>query len=341
MKNDFQFNSLFIHEFCPGKGQNTVIRPEIVYHYTGADAFLNIISGQSVRFSDIRYMNDKSETMFCIKRIIEFIEDPNKKYPAFRDAVNALLQENSYDMIKNLSISSDNIKFRNFPGLNFMKERHFIFCTSKDADSLNMWNYYASNGTYTGYNLGLSVPQFLKTFDVGSEHNQDAFVVYYGNVLYEKEQQFSAIEELATTIEASATRYPKLYSVSKAAVTIRVYIESRGAFFKDSHFKSENEYRFLFSIAEKRIPHKQEDAKKYYGIYNQALCEGFCVKRGLIVPFMKVSIPENAISRITMAPMVETEIAKNSVKELLSLYGFKTPNNTEVSVYKSKIPIRF
>jgi len=56
---------------------------------------------------------------------------------------------------------------------------------------------------------------------------------------------------------------------------------------------------------------------------------------------MKVIIPSDAIGRITMAPMMETEIAKSSIKELLATYQFKTENNNEIPVHKSKIPIRY
>ncbi len=338
MPDQFRFNSTFIHEFRPGNWENSG-ESETVYHYTSAEAFLNIIKGDAVRFSDIRYMNDTSETKVCVKRMIEFIEEKGEIYPHFRDAVNELLKSNDYSMIKDLS--ANEIKYTEFIGLRFTKQRNFIFCTSKDADSLNMWNYYASNGAYTGYNIGLSVPAFLKTFDVENISAQDGFIVFYGNVLYEKKQHFAAIEEIAQTIEKSAMEYPSIYHISKAATVIRTYIELRGVFFKDGRFKSENEYRFLFSIADKRIPHSEKDAQKYTGLYNKRLCEDFCVKQGLIVPFMKVSIPKNAIRRITMAPMTETEIAKSSIKELLNTMGFKNANGQDIPIFKSKIPIRF
>ena len=163
------------------------------------------------------------------------------------------------------------------------KQRNFIFCTSNDSDSLNMWNYYASNGKYTGYNIGFSVPKFLKTFDVDHDGTVDSFIIYYGNVLYKKKLQFEAIEELAKAVESFITKKPDKQSVQRAAISVRSYIELRGPFFKDESFRSENEFRFLFSIAEKRIPHNEDEAKKYFGQYNQRLKEGFCVKNGLVL----------------------------------------------------------
>lgn len=337
--NDFPpFNSMFIHEFSPGKDIK-LDKSTIVYHYTSPNAFLSILQGNAVRFSDIRYMNDKSESVFFVKRLIEFCEENAKTYPFFTEAVNALLKGNDYAKIKSLEISK--VLYSDFPGLKMEKQRNFIFCTCNDADSLNMWNYYASNGTYSGYNIGFSVQKFLKAFDVDELAVADAFIVYYGNVLYKKKLQFEAIQELANNIERFLTFNNNFQNVFRAAIIVRNYIQLKGPFFKDDSFKSENEFRFLFSIAESRIPHNKSEAEKYRGKYNKSLCEDFTVKNGLIVPFMCVSIPDNSISRITISPMTEFEIAKESIKEVLSVSKMKSTADKEIPVYKSTIPIRF
>ena len=338
MNSELNFNSRFIQEFTPDSMAGAT-ESTIVYHYTSPEAFLSIVQGKSVRFSDLRYMNDKSESFFFVKRILKFCDENKEKYQHFIDVVNELLKENDYNKIKRLEIQD--IRYKDFLGLRMEKQRNFIFCTSNDSDSLNMWNYYASNGKYTGYNIGFSVPKFLKTFDVDHDGTVDSFIIYYGNVLYKKKLQFEAIEELAKAVESFITKKPDKQSVQRAAISVRSYIELRGPFFKDESFRSENEFRFLFSIAEKRIPHNEDEAKKYFGQYNQRLKEGFCVKNGLVVPFMQVAIPEYSISRITMAPMTEYEIAKSSIKELLNVKGLRGTNDTEIPIFKSKIPIRF
>lgn len=338
MNSEPAFKSIFINEFRPGNSTEQ-IDDKIVYHYTSANAFLSILREESIRFSDIRYMNDRSETVFCAKRLIEFVTEYKENYPFFRDAVNELLSENAYDQILKLNVNK--IIYKEFSGFKIPRQRTFIFCTSEDADSLNMWNYYASNGMYTGYNIGLSVKDFLKTFDVEETQEVNGFIVFYGHVLYTKKKQFNAIEELAQTIENFSSYGKTEQHKMRAAIAIRQYIELRGPFFKDNSFKSENEYRFLISIAEKRIPHNNNEAQKYFGQYNKKLCEGFCERRGLIVPYMQVAIPENSINRITMSPMMEYEIAKSSIKELLKIKGIQSIKKTEVPIHKSRIPIRF
>lgn len=157
----------------------------------------------------------------------------------------------------------------------------------------------------------------------------------------QKKRQFEAIEELAQRTEKILRKDHSPQSISQQAVSIRSYIQQQGQFYKDDSFKSENEYRFLISISERRIAHSEEDAKKFFGSNNKVLYEDFCAKRGLIVPYMNVRIPLNAFARITLAPMTEFEIAKNSVKEFLRVHGAKDAFEREVSVCKSRIPIRY
>lgn len=338
METNQTIKSPFIREFRPGD-QVDLSDNTYVYHYTSAEAFLSIIQNASIRFSDVRYMNDKSEAIYIVKCLIEFAEQKKNEYPLFCEALNALLKENNYDAIKKLAV--DGVQYVEFPGLKFGKQRNFIFCTSTEADSLNMWNYYASGGKYSGYNIGLSIHNFLKSFDTVSEKILDAFIVYHGKVLYREKEQNNAIEELAKQIEQPISYDGTIQATQRRATFLRRFIETQGLFFKDNSFSSENEYRFLLSIDEKRIPHNEEEAKKYNGEYNKQICEGFYVRNGVIVPYLKVSIPPNSVSRITMSPMTEFEIARSSINELLEIKQIRGTNDAKVRVYKSQIPIRF
>lgn len=330
-----KFNSSFIQEFHPGKTTSEDISKLSVFHYTSPDALLSIINGRFLRFSDIRYMNDRSELIFFVKRLVEFVEKNADIYSYFNDAVNLLLKKHKFTELKDLDIAEIDYNAAT-PRL-----RSFIFCTCTDSDSLNMWNYYASNGTYTGYSIGFSVKDFLKTFDVDDPKELDAFNVYYGKVIYEEKKQFEAIKELAESIENYHKRYEKQFSLESAATVIRLYIDTRGPFFKSDRFKSEKEFRFLVSISDRRIARSEEEAKKYFGKNNKTMVEGFFARNGLIVPYLQVSIPTNAITRLTISPMTEFLIAKSSLKELLEQKGFKTNSGQEIPVFRSKIPIRF
>ena len=186
-ENNFQFKSGFIQKFSPEDQSGDHISLN-AYHYTSPEAFLSIIQNHSIRFTDIRYMNDRAEGIYFVKLLLDFVEKNRGNYPHFEEVINQLLKGNDLEKI----------------------------------------------------------------------------------------------QTLATT---------------------------------------EIQY---------------EDPQKYVGVHNQKLLEGFCTKHGLIVPFLNVSFSKEAIQRITIAPMVEYEIAKKSIRELLECQQIKN-----VQIRKSTIPIRF
>ena len=67
--------------------------------------------------------------------------------------------------------------------------------------------------------------------------------------------------------------------------------------------------------------------------------EGFCCKQGLIVPYLQMALPEQSIDDVTVAPIMEYELAKRGVQELL--HAAQVADEDGVAVYRSNIPIRF
>lgn len=338
--NSFGFNSPFIKEFRSNNIWSNERSIKTVYHYTSPEAFLSILSEKSIRFSDVRYMNDKSETIYVVKVILDFLHENRKYYPEFNEVVNNLIEEEDFEAIRALEIT--NIRYKHIPKLQYIPNRHFLFCMSKSQDSLNMWNYYVSNGIYRGYNIGFEPHKLLKTFDVDNFNTADAFMVYYGPVIYNKNDQLKEISSLADTVTkyVKSTFHDSENNYKYATISLKQYIDSYGLFFKNTSFRSEEEYRIVISIANELIPHDIKVAQKYYGENNKKMCEGFYTKNGFIVPFLNVTLPPDAISRVTISPITEANIAKESVKELLDIGNFRY-NNKRVSIYHSKIPIRF
>jgi|GEM_PF-357210 hypothetical protein len=343
MKNSnerFTYNSFAIQSFSSGQLYYNKGEKDITYHYTSPDAFLSIVQNHTIRFTDIRYLNDRSEGIYFVKLLLDFIDKNKNKYPYFEEAVNRLLKENDLNKIKNLEITS--IKYNDIPRMPYKPERVFVFCTCTEADSLNMWNYYVNNGSYQGYNIGFRISELLKAFDTPSENQADTFIVHYGKVLYTEKEHFTEIQHLAESMERNITFNSSISNVVEeqdilfAQMKLRSYIDSHGAFYKHPKFESEKEFRIIIEIADERIPRTEENAKKYFGEYNQKMVEGFCTKRGLVIPFLTVTFPEKAIYRVTVAPMIEYDIAKNSVRELLSISKIEG-----VRIDKSTVPIRF
>ena len=326
---EFQFNCKSIKKFFDDSERNTLT----AYHYTSPTAFHAIIKDGFVRFSDIRYMNDKSETVYAVKVILEYLNEHPGEYLFVREALDLLIGQNNYSDILELRVT--NLPFNDIPKFKYMETRNFLFCMSTEKDSLNMWNYYVQNGRYEGFNIGFNLSELIRTFDTSSEKELEGFSVYYGKVLYKKDKQYEVVKEILERIEKM-----KNHGINPilpfAAMTLRNEIESKGLFIKHPEFSSEHEYRIVVHIAEERIPHTEEDAKKYFGENNKLIVEDFCVKNGLIVPFLKVKIPSASITKVTISPIAEFELASKSAAEFLRIKGFN-----KADVVPSKIPIRF
>ena len=198
-----------------------------------------------------------------------------------------------------------------------------------------MWNYYVKNGHYEGFNIGFDLHELIKTFDNASEQAMDCFLVYYGKVIYQREKQFEVVKKIIEKIDVMKN-YPVGSPIQFAALILRNDIESKGLFIKHPEFSSEREYRIVIHIADQRIPHSLEEAQKYFGENNKQIVEDFCVKNGMIVPFLKIKVPENSISKVTISPISEFDLASKSAEEFLHIKGFK-----RAEVVPSKIPIRF
>lgn len=151
--DNISYNSKFIKSFSFTDITNEDSVDGLVYHYTSPEAFLSIITSGKVRFTDVRYLNDKSETIFFAKKLIEFVEKNGNMYPSFVEIVKYLLPEHHWDDIKNLRV--EKIPYNEDTIFSFKSDRAFVFCASKNSDALNMWNYYVKNGLYQGYNLGI------------------------------------------------------------------------------------------------------------------------------------------------------------------------------------------
>lgn len=327
--SEFKFNTKAIKRISRNNEKNALS----AYHYTSPNAFLSIVKDGFIRFSDIDYMNDKSETIYAVKVLLDFLDKHPEEYLFTRDVLGTLISKQSYTDIKNLTITT--VTFNDFAGFAKQKNRSFLFCMSTKRDSLNMWNYYVQNGHYEGYALGLKLQDFLKTFDTPSELEMDAFSVYHGKVLYKEEAQFEAMGRIVEAIEKMKNAGIKpIYPF--AAIMLRNKLESEGLFIKHPEFASEQEYRIVIHIADDRIPHNAQEAAKYFGKNNKYMWEDFCIKNGLVVPFLKVKIPTASLSKVLVSPILEYTLAEKGVSELLGINGF-----TETTVEQSKIPIRY
>lgn len=332
---EFDFNSSKIRSFKAKEAYTQHNRSTVRYHYTSATALLAILDAKnnengSVRFTDSRYMNDRSEHFFFIKRLFEFMIEHRRIYPYCQEVINnLLLQKHNEKDYLSLKVSElEEIEMNNFV---YTKSRHFLFCLSKDSDSLHMWNYYLHNGNYQGYNIGIKIYNFLKNFDYEDNRDLDPVRFYCGNILYKKKEQDKEIETLCKTIEELDKKTE--YSLQFAMAQLWSYIECYGLFYKDESFSDENEYRIVLQFEE---PLAGVSVAEYFKNSNSDIKYSFFERNGVLVPCLSVPLAKAAVEQITMAPILESHIASESVKEFL-----ESNNYTDVTVKQSDIPIRY
>ena len=334
----FSFKSKNIHSFQLNEAQAQHDRTAIRYHYTSASALMSILKTDnegcgSIRFTDARYMNDRSEYMFFIKRLLEYMEEGKKTFPHCQEVINHLLLKNhTVDEYKSLHVFE--VEDVEYGAFSFIKKRHFLFCLSKENDSLHMWNYYLRNGYYQGYNIGIKVYDFLSHFDYDSNEKHAPIMFFCGNVLYNKKKQEEEIEDLCGTIEDVMNRTSdNSFSLQIGMIYLWTYIESFGLFYKDEAFSDEQEYRIVIryeeGFTEKPITSFFQDS--YKGIEYE-----YFERNGIIVPCLKVPLIKNAVKQITMAPKFEKSIVSVALEDFLSFNGYQ-----DVKVVQSSIPIRY
>ena len=329
----FNYQSSFVFNY---RKDGIIHSPEdkIVYHYTSPDGFLGILSGQSLRFTDISYMNDRSEGVYFVKVLLDYLAKNENRFPLCEDVINNLLDKNSFDDIRRLNITK--IKYNPKWNNKHKPVRSFVFCTCSDADSLNMWNYYVKNGSYQGYNIGIRVESFLEYIGRMLPNN-DSTSVYYGRVLYNLKKQEEEIEQLLITMEDDmdeSSRNDTAY-MDGMMWYLKRYIELYGVFYKHPKFEGEKEYRFVIEAEEKdgyRLPFDPKEVNNE----GKSIKEDFCVKNGIIAPYLTVPFGRDTISRVYISPMTEFDIAKRSIKELAYKKNYRV-----FAIHQSKIPIRY
>ena len=325
------FNSKFISSFKATEEKFTKKQSLIRYHYTSAGALKSILSGSpKLRFTDVRYMNDHSEMVYCVKCILEYLSENKYKYPFCQEVVNELLLK-KHSAQEYIDLSVSRVEFEDIVVVPFAPSREFIFCMSESNNSLQMWNYYVHNGKYEGYNIGFDIYKFLKSFDSEKTNVVDPIIFKYGKVLYKKSNQDKEIANVVDFVEQGNQKKDDNALAVKAGY-LKYYIETYGLFFKHEVFNNEKEYRIVLSIAEHNL-HSKRDYYINDNLKNMKL--NFYERNGVFVPYMEVPINKDAIKEIYISPTIEKDIAKQSLEEFLYINGY------DAGVKVSDIPIRF
>lgn len=158
---------------------------KLVYHYCDNYKMANILSGKTLRMSDITKSNDYEEVKMFFPGILDAIEDEYRKdeFPlqymdrTNRDALGKLL-EWEYDILR--------YEFDRGGVTNF------VVCFCEEGDVLSQWRGYADNGK--GCSLGFSVKEL-----------EDYCNTYKGILRFEQ-VDYKTVKEINVTIVEEALK---------------------------------------------------------------------------------------------------------------------------------------
>lgn len=294
------------------------------YHYTSPEGLLGILRNRQIFFTDCQFLNDYRERLGI-----------NKELDLFWNQNKGIYEQDFYNLMSNIRISEYEDLYYDINGKNELS-RYFVMSTSKNSDSLSMWKYYAKNGAYYGYNIGLFVP----ALDDEWIDEEIEVVIENGEVIYSSDEKQSRILKGMNNIYKFWLEYEKCNEINlKIARDFKEWISYISVFFKDESFASEEEYRFVV-IAPKNKLNKlfYKDGQANIKMYD------FRIVNGVAVPYLKIPICSCnseefwGIDSIGISPTQHHDQMANGIIQLTNSLGYELPS---FIIRKSNIPLRY
>ena len=278
-----------------------------IYHYTKPEKLLNILSGETIRFSNVLYLNDKEEVAYSYKLIVKLAdEEPNLNADLFNKIKNHF--DNKY---KNIVDGNNDLT---------NKLEYFTTSFSSESDNLTLWNNYAKGLNYTGYNIGFNKKKLIK------EMTDKNYLPIYGSVIYDRDKQVKIIKSIfkkwntmfEKASQSKKTNKVKLFDILFELIDVLNIVS---IFFKNPQFKNEKEYRIVIVNA--------------FGTPNCKLTK-VVEKNGLFVPYLEYHFEKSSVSSVNIGPTFDETIFYTSTNRMLLNFGYEN-----IEVVQSKIPLRY
>ena len=274
--------------------------PETLYHYTGQLGLLGIIETSKLHATKVQYMNDATEFFLALSIARELLDDVGV----------SPIADNIYVSGKSNLTPSSTLR-RSLTGLEEINI--FAACFCKDGDLLSQWRGYAeaAGGCSIGFN----------SHALNEVASRDDFTL--AKCIYDTATQRAivteAIQHCVQEELAGSAQWGQHGPL--ADILFRC-----GAFFKDSSFAEEHEWRLVSPTIDFRHDRLS-----------------FRTGRSMITPYYKLPIRHDGqlpISHVIVGPCPHPDLAKSAVTALLMQRGLHGPLQGQQIVVGSKIPFR-
>lgn len=315
-----------------------------VFHYTNAIALENIFRNNTLWVTKSDFLNDKTEYMYAIK------------------LVNNVFEKSKYKYLDKNVIARINKVFESYLA------RSFIFSTSQNSDSINLWSNYSE---HEGYNIGFNLREIFnrmwdnKIYVIGNKKLQDGSIKKHfipridghesidmspGKVIYDSVVQENIIADIfnfleyiseifhsySNKIEDTAKNVNNLAGSYNNAFGSAIHILiNQIKLFKNPVFAQDEEYRIIFDVNSKL------DVKKYRQF------------KGVFIPYIEVVFDKSndikglPVELITIGPKNNLDIAAKGLSQFIKSQGYKVSlkpqckDKNRILIKDSNVPLRY
>ncbi len=328
----FTFNKLY-RKYCSKEAHTQFCK---LWHYTSADGLVGIIKNESDEHGHLHFWFTRSD---CLNDISE----GNHILHLFQNVCAELLQQKAisaafYDAIHNAEIpDSQFINFPIPPREDFVHESvldcvpcHAFICSfSLKEDSLDMWRYYSKgNGGY-----GLKCHSLLfdkyKGYEYSNYKEDELFsLIKSYKVIYNDSEKFRILRDIIVdTFSAFQNSDQPSYNKKQVAKGFIQYALKSFQFqFKHECYSSEQEYRFVFYLPDKkpeRLKNKMPSIK-------------YRTQNGIPIPYIDLIVEDGSscLEEVLISPFIDSESVINTTNDYLTQCGFNCTSR------KSELPVR-
>ena len=282
-------------------------KPKELYHYTSPKALKGILKSNNLWFSNIYFLNDKSEMKYTYLLTLELLK--NFKHTLVPDFYQKILSRAEYMTCNTYYEEESEI---------FARLEYYVLCLSTENNCLNLWSNYTKTNDKTGYNIAFSLDKLQDCID---SKGYEFFA--FAPVCYDVEKQK---EMLTNTILKYNERYKNAKNGKDKQIVLWDIIDNfkiYSVFLKHPAFFAENEYRIVIGIR----THSHEEN-----------CE-FEIQNGIFVLHIEHEMPDpeenSIINSITISPTCDKELAVYSLRKFTNAM-----KHYNVEIYSSDIPLR-
>ncbi len=274
-----------------------MVPPELVYHYTDAAGLLGIISSGKLWATDIEFLNDAQELTYARATVLDELRArADEIAPPDTGSEDGLRA----DVLRSIAGELE------YPPQGEPSSTYHIYatCFCEDGDLLSQWRAYGGDGGYAIGFRALSLLGLSASFDS----------VHFEKVTYGLDGARPYLDAMLEAAAQNAAGFPG----ATGNVRFMTLVLPTVAAIKHPTFAEEHEWRLLST-----------------GWDAPEMALRFRPGSVGLVPFIEVSLPDNAVAQVIVGPGRYPEVRKSGVRQLLERHGMSS-----VEVVGSTSPLR-